>query len=84
MRHLDVLLARPMKTLGLLLPMLSPIVDISPLQHLSQQPPDLLDGQLLAADVLLLILLVLRGLHRDVGELGWETGCEVSSQDRAE
>ena len=51
---------------------LSTIVDISPLQHLGQDPAYLLNGQLLAPDVLPLIVLLGRRLDADVRELGWE------------
>ena len=39
------------------------------LQHLSQQTANLIDGQLLPADVLLLVFLVLRSFDRDVRKL---------------
>jgi hypothetical protein len=42
------------------------------LHHLGQQLPDLLDRQLLAADVFAFVLLIGRDLNRYVGELGRE------------
>lgn len=51
---------------------MSTIVDTLSLQHLGQQPADLLDRQLLAADPLPLVVLVGRGFHADVGKLGGE------------
>ena len=44
----------------------------SALQHLSEQPADVLDRHLLPTDGFFLVVLVGGSFHRDVRELGWE------------
>lgn len=60
------------KTLDLLLRTVSNWTLIWLLQHLSQQPANLLNGHFLASNMLLLLVLVGGRLHTDVSELGWK------------